>query len=116
MSKVRVLVGTEKGAFVFSSDRARRSWQVEGPLFKGWKVTASARSASGRYFLATASQVYGAALHVGEDFIAGHPAAGLERGTLRRKLRRWRAPPSSCPRCSLPCLAAAASWRCKAIP
>jgi photosystem II stability/assembly factor-like uncharacterized protein len=68
MSKVRVLVGTEKGAFVFSSDRARRSWQVEGPLFKGWKVTASARSASGRYFLATASQVYGAALHVGEDF------------------------------------------------
>jgi photosystem II stability/assembly factor-like uncharacterized protein len=36
-------------------------------MFKGWKVTASARTPGGRYLLATASQVYGAALHAGTD-------------------------------------------------
>jgi photosystem II stability/assembly factor-like uncharacterized protein len=64
---VVVIVGTEKGAFVCRSDARRRDWQIEGPLFKGWKVTASNRSPSGRYLIATASQVYGAALHAGTD-------------------------------------------------
>jgi hypothetical protein len=35
---VRVLVGTRKGAFVLTSDGARRSWDVRGPLFGGWEV------------------------------------------------------------------------------
>jgi hypothetical protein len=64
---VVVIVGTEKGAFVCRSDERRKEWQIDGPLFKGWKVTASDRSPSGRYFIATASQVYGAAMHVGSD-------------------------------------------------
>jgi len=38
MSKVRVLVGTRKGAFVMTSDGARRDWRVEGPFFGGWEV------------------------------------------------------------------------------
>ncbi len=38
MARVRVLVGTRKGAFVLSSDGARRSWQVSGPHFAGWEV------------------------------------------------------------------------------
>jgi hypothetical protein len=38
MASVRVLVGTRKGAFVLSSDGARRDWQVEGPLFAGWEM------------------------------------------------------------------------------
>ncbi len=38
MSKVRVLVGTRKGAFVLTSDGARRQWSVEGPHFAGWEV------------------------------------------------------------------------------
>lgn len=63
--RVRVVVGTEKGAFVCSSDAERRRWQVEGPVFKGWKVTATGRSPSGKYLMATASQVYGAAVHSG---------------------------------------------------
>jgi hypothetical protein len=64
---VTVVVGTEKGAFVCRSTRERRRWEIDDPLFKGWKVTASARSATGRYFLASTSQVYGAALHVSSD-------------------------------------------------
>ena len=35
---VRLLVGTRKGAFVFSSDRRRRDWRIDGPFFKGWEV------------------------------------------------------------------------------
>ncbi len=38
MSEVRVLVGTRKGAFILSSDGARRNWDVSGPHFAGWEV------------------------------------------------------------------------------
>ena len=38
MSTVRVLVGTRKGAFLITSDGARRDWRVAGPLFGGWQV------------------------------------------------------------------------------
>jgi hypothetical protein len=38
VSRVRVLVGTRKGAFILSSDGRRRDWQVQGPLFGGWEV------------------------------------------------------------------------------
>jgi photosystem II stability/assembly factor-like uncharacterized protein len=35
---VRLLVGTRKGAFVMTSDGARRNWSVSGPYFAGWEV------------------------------------------------------------------------------
>jgi len=38
MSKVRVLVGTRKGAFVLTSDGKRARWEVSGPHFGGWEV------------------------------------------------------------------------------
>jgi hypothetical protein len=38
MSKVRVLVGTRKGAFVLTSDGKRESWDVSGPHFGGWEI------------------------------------------------------------------------------
>ncbi len=38
MSSVRVLVGTRKGAFVLTSDGARKTWQVDGPHFGGWEI------------------------------------------------------------------------------
>jgi photosystem II stability/assembly factor-like uncharacterized protein len=38
MSKVRVLVGTRKGAFVLSSDGKREKWDVSGPHFAGWEI------------------------------------------------------------------------------
>ena len=37
-SKVRVLVGTAKGAFILTSDEKRKKWDVQGPLFAGWEV------------------------------------------------------------------------------
>ncbi|MGA7524704.1 MAG: exo-alpha-sialidase [Acidobacteriaceae bacterium] len=38
MSKVRVLVGTRKGAFTLTADGKRDQWKVEGPFFAGWEV------------------------------------------------------------------------------
>jgi photosystem II stability/assembly factor-like uncharacterized protein len=38
MSRVRVLVGTRKGAFVLSSDGSRKKWDVGGPHFAGWEI------------------------------------------------------------------------------
>jgi photosystem II stability/assembly factor-like uncharacterized protein len=38
MSRVRVLVGTRKGAFVLKSDGKRKKWEVSGPHFAGWEI------------------------------------------------------------------------------
>ncbi len=38
MSKVRVLVGTRKGAFILSADASRKKWEVAGPHFAGWEI------------------------------------------------------------------------------
>jgi len=38
MSGVRLLVGTRKGAFILTSDSARRQWEVSGPHFAGWEI------------------------------------------------------------------------------
>src|SRR5664279_131547 len=38
MSKVRVLVGTRKGAFILESDGKREKWDISGPHFAGWEI------------------------------------------------------------------------------
>ena len=38
MSKVRVLVGTRKGAFILTSDARREQWDISGPYFAGWEI------------------------------------------------------------------------------
>ncbi|MDQ6631765.1 MAG: exo-alpha-sialidase [Verrucomicrobiota bacterium] len=38
MSKIRVLVGTKKGAFILNADGARKNWEVSGPHFAGWEM------------------------------------------------------------------------------
>jgi hypothetical protein len=38
MSKVRVLVGTRKGAFILNSDGRRANWDISGPFFGGWEI------------------------------------------------------------------------------
>jgi hypothetical protein len=38
MSRVRVLVGTKKGAFILRADGKRRDWEVDGPFFGGWEM------------------------------------------------------------------------------
>jgi hypothetical protein len=38
MSRVRVLVGTRKGAFILTADGKREHWNVSGPHFAGWEL------------------------------------------------------------------------------
>ncbi len=38
MSRVRVLVGTRKGAFILTADGKREKWEVDGPHFAGWEM------------------------------------------------------------------------------
>jgi hypothetical protein len=38
MSRVRLLVGTKKGAFVLNSDAKREKWAIDGPHFAGWEI------------------------------------------------------------------------------
>ena len=38
MSKVRVLVGTKKGAVILTSDGKRQKWDISGPHFAGWEI------------------------------------------------------------------------------
>jgi len=38
MSKIRVLVGTKKGAFILASDGKRERWDIRGPHFAGWEI------------------------------------------------------------------------------
>jgi len=38
MTAIRLLVGTRKGAFVFTSDGDRRRWSIAGPHFAGWEI------------------------------------------------------------------------------
>jgi hypothetical protein len=38
VTAVRVLVGTQKGGFVLTSDGSRREWDVSGPHFGGWEI------------------------------------------------------------------------------
>ena len=38
MSRVRVLIGTRKGAFVATADGKREHWSIDGPFFAGWEI------------------------------------------------------------------------------
>jgi photosystem II stability/assembly factor-like uncharacterized protein len=38
MSRIRVLAGTRKGAFILESDGKRQNWSVSGPFFAGWEI------------------------------------------------------------------------------
>ena len=38
MSRIRLLVGTRKGAFVLTADGKRANWEVSGPHFAGWEI------------------------------------------------------------------------------
>lgn len=66
---VRLIIGTVKGGFIATANNGRTQWELDGPFFKGWKVTASTRDRNGRHLIATASDVYGPAVHVSDDLV-----------------------------------------------
>jgi hypothetical protein len=66
-----VLVGTMKGAFIFRSDAARRTWEVGGPYFPGHEVYAIAcdrRAGRTRIWAGPNSMHFGGLLRSTDDF------------------------------------------------
>ena len=90
---ILLILGTEKGAFLARADEARARWRVEGPIFKGWRVTAAARDGRGRYFLGVASPVYGPTIQLSDDLAQWRQAPGgpgYPEGGKRKLTQIWR--------------------------
>ena len=69
MSKVRVLVGTRKGAFVLTSDASRKSWKVDGPHFAGWEIyhVKASPADPNRVYASQSSSWFGQVMHQSDD-------------------------------------------------
>ena len=67
-SKVNVLVGTRKGGFIFTSDKARKAWSVSDIMFKGWNMMHLVSDPrDGRLHAALDHFVFGATTHYSDD-------------------------------------------------
>lgn len=67
--KTLVFVGTGKGGFVFSSDAARKKWQVSDIQFKSWNVMHMQMDPRDqRLHAAVSHSVYGPTTHYSDDF------------------------------------------------
>jgi photosystem II stability/assembly factor-like uncharacterized protein len=69
MSKVRVLVGTAKGAFMINSDAKRQNWSIDGPHFGGlemYHVKASPVDPN-RIYASQAGDWFGQVVHRSDD-------------------------------------------------
>lgn len=69
--QVALLVGTIKGAFLLSSDAARKRWQVSGPHFPGHVVYSMAydgRAGRRRIWISSMHWAYGTTLRASDDF------------------------------------------------
>jgi len=65
---VRVLIGTSKGAFIYTSDRQRRNWTRSDILFKGWNVMHMVMDPRDRRMHAAVDHfVFGATTHHSDD-------------------------------------------------
>ena len=69
MAQILLMVGTQKGAFLLASDERRETWQVTGPLLKGWSVfdLALDRRSTPAMYAAVGHFVYGPAIHISKD-------------------------------------------------
>ena len=69
MSRVRVLAGTRKGAFILESDGKRQNWSVSGPFFAGWEIYHMKGSAAdpNRIYASQSSSWFGQIIQRSDD-------------------------------------------------
>jgi photosystem II stability/assembly factor-like uncharacterized protein len=70
MAQVKVLVGTRKGAWIYSSDEKREKWEVSEPIFPGWTVyhlSADFRRDSPRLYAAANHWAWGRSVARSDD-------------------------------------------------
>jgi len=96
MTRVAVLAGTQKGAFICWSDAERREWRIDGPMHRGWEVTTldvDDRDGKPTLWAGVGSEWFGASLHRSDDLgeswsqIESGPAYPADAG--RRLERIW---------------------------
>lgn len=82
MSKVRLLVGTRKGAFILTSDEQRRNWDISGPHFAGWEIYHVKGSPvnPGRIYASQSSSWFGQVIQRSDDGGLTWEAMGNEFG------------------------------------
>ena len=59
---VRILVGTKKGGFIYTSDRTRERWEQSEPILPGWTIhhmSADLREATPRLYAAANHWAWG---------------------------------------------------------
>lgn len=86
--RMNVLVGTNKGIFMYRSDAERRDWTLEGPFLSGWEAySVLGDSRHGNRIVAGVSHAaYGPTIRVSDDMgatwtqIADGPAYAKESG------------------------------------
>src|SRR5215468_8307836 len=66
--QVRLMVGTRKGGFIFTSDTDRKKWSVSDVMFKGWNVMHMVMDPRDhRMHASTAHFVFGPTTHYSDD-------------------------------------------------
>lgn len=83
-------VGTEKGGYILR--RENGSWEVEGPLFPGWKVTAWGETSGSRSLAALASNWFGTSLQISaglKDWQPVEPGLNFPEGSPRKLEQVW---------------------------
>lgn len=82
VSKVRLLVGTRKGAFVLTAEGKRKDWQVEGPHFAGWEVyhAKASPAAPQRVYASQSNGWFGQLLQRSDDGGSSWSAVGNDFG------------------------------------
>jgi photosystem II stability/assembly factor-like uncharacterized protein len=97
-TRVRLLVGTKKGAFILESDAARRDWSISAPLCEGWPVhDLIVEPDTGAILVAAGSAWYGPAVWRSEDGGKNwtHSSAGLTYGDEAAAIKTvWRRRPT----------------------
>lgn len=69
-NETRVLVGTKKGAFIYTSDAKRQSWELSDPIYTGWSVysmSGDARGEKPRLYAAANHWAWGPSVAKSED-------------------------------------------------
>ena len=82
-TRVLLLIGTRKGAFIAQSDEDRAAWTLRGPFCEGWPVhDVSVDAASGALYAAAGSPWYGPAVWRSDDLgeTWTHSSSGLTYG------------------------------------
>ena len=77
---VRVLIGTRKGAFVYTSDERRERWELSEPMLRDWAVyhvVEDRRGATPRILAAANNSRWGPSVARSDD---GRPGTSTPRG------------------------------------